>query len=129
MLISSMNDPINILLAGRSKWAADVFREVLAAHGCRVIEPGCGFTPLVIGHSFPGEIDLLIVEVDYEEPDKGETLAANLRVLRPRMRALYFTVEYGTILVGSESDLSDAKEFTPAGLLKEVPALFDSVAA
>jgi hypothetical protein len=124
MLISSMMGQPTVLLAANSEWAAEVFTQVLANHGCRILQAGCGFTPLVIGHSFPGEIDLLIVEIDYGEPVKGKGLAENLHVLRRQMRTLFFTAEGGTIRVGYDPGLSDGWEFTPAGILKEVPELF-----
>jgi hypothetical protein len=112
-----------ILLAAKTGWARSLFRRILESHGYEVLMDGCGFTPLVIGHSFPGTLDLLLAESDYNGEGSGKALADNLGVLRPIMPSLYFTVSEGRILMGTEPQAPFTKEFSPAGFLKAVAEL------
>jgi hypothetical protein len=109
-----------ILLAAKTDWVRPLFRRILESHGYDVLMDGCGFTPLVIGHAFPGTLDLLLAEADYKGEGSGKALADNLGVLRPIMPSLYFVVREGRILLGKEPEAGFTKEFSPASFLKEV---------
>jgi hypothetical protein len=112
-----------ILLAAKTGWVSDLFRQMLAFHGFKVLVEQCGFTPLVIGHAFPGMIDLLLAEIDYKGAGSGKALAGNLGNLRPLMPCLYFAVRGGRIMMGTDPESVFENEFSPASFLKEVTEL------
>lgn len=109
-----------ILLAAKTGWVRSLLRQILVAHGYAVLMDQCGLSPLVIGHSFPGTLDLLIVEADYKGEGSGKALADNLGVLRPIMPCLFFEVREGRILMGTDPEAGFPKEFSPASFLKEI---------
>jgi hypothetical protein len=118
-----MDAQSTILLAAKPGWVSGIFREILAAHGFKVLLEQCGFTPVVIGHAFPGTIDLLLAEVDYKGAGSGKALAENLGALRPLMQCLFFEVRNGRILMGTDPESGFENEFSPASFLKEVTEL------
>jgi hypothetical protein len=123
-----MDPSFNVLLASDPCLIRSVFLEILRTHGHHVVMEGCGMTSLVIGHSFPGPIHLMVADLDYGGQGKGPWLAENLSYLRPQMQSLFFTVSSGTLwLIGGSPSPDDARiPFTPGAFLELVTgALFE----
>jgi hypothetical protein len=118
----------NVLLAAEPSLMRAVIREILGVHGYRVVMEGCGFSPRVIGHSFPGTIHLLMADMDFDGVGSGPRLAANLAYLRPHMHSLYYAVDSGTVSLLRNPGTSEEvrAEFTPGILLEWVSDLISS---
>ncbi|MDB5103673.1 MAG: hypothetical protein JWP91_1362 [Fibrobacteres bacterium] len=109
-----------------------VIQEILNDHGYRVLRAGeCGVSSVVIGHSFPGPIHLLVADLDHGGPGKGRDLAENLAFLRPHMQAVFFQAQSPTLWLVRSPDAFDEErvQFAPGTLLQWVTGILSEGSA
>ncbi len=120
-----------VLLVEDEDQVKRLMAKILEMRGYSVLSAASSAHALVLSEGHPGEIDLLLADVELDAQMDGHDLASRLRRVRPRIRVLYtsgYPLDYcaskGGIKVRKEvQELMAAflpKPFTPTGLTETV---------
>ena len=118
-----------ILLVEDEDMVRNVIRVTLEKHGYRVLEARNGKEALKIGEQPPGPIHLLLTDVIMPGLN-GPDVAARLRPLLPEIKILYMSGYAADILLGPETQETDAaflsKPFRHAELLQKIREVLEN---
>lgn len=123
--------PGTVLLVEDEDQVKRLMAKVLEMRGYAVLAAASGGQALRLSEFHPGDIDLLLADVELDAQMNGHDLARRLRRERPRMRVLYtsgYPLDYGGERGGAKirGEVLEwvagflPKPFTPAGLEESV---------
>ncbi|MDQ3000819.1 MAG: hypothetical protein M3Y08_06120 [Fibrobacterota bacterium] len=126
MAIDNATLPLTIMLASPDSLVRSLLVEILETHGYKVLSEGPGgLSAVIMGHSYPGTIHVMIANMDYHGRGKGPALAENLAHLRPRMDVIFFSEVAETLWLIRDpgTDTEVRIPFSPGAMLEWVAGL------